>query len=154
MSTPSYPDINDRTYSFSSIELDVNGDLYTAFKSINYSDNMEPGELRGAAQHLLGRTAGDYKADGSFEMSRAEFKLLKAKLGAGFMLVSFPVSVTYAENETSNIIHDELIGCRIKKVDYSNSQGPDPSMVKVDLHVTYIVHDGVIPFFMKRPSVG
>lgn len=151
---PTYPNVNDRAYSYSSIELDINGDFYYATKSINYSDNMEPGELRGQAQHALGRTAGDYKVDSvSIEMSREEWDILLQKLGDGFMLKSFNITVQYAEDNAATIT-DEIIGCRIKKPAYDNSQGPDPSMVKLDLHAMYIIHNGVVPFAFKRPEVA
>jgi hypothetical protein len=142
---PTYPNVNDRAYSYASIELDIDGDLYYASKSINYSDNMEPGELRGQSQHRLGRTAGDYKAEASLELSREEWEILRAKFGDGFMLRSFDIQVSYSEDNMP-LITDEVVGCRIKKVDYSNSQGPDASMVKLDLDVTYIKHNGSVPF--------
>lgn len=150
----SYPDVNNRAYSYSSVEIDINGDIFTAVKSINYSDGMEPGELDGTAQHMLGRTAGKYKAECNFDMSLAEFELMKNKLGDGFMLKSFDIKVQYAENEDEQLVTDEIIGFRIKKADKSNASGPDPTMVKVEGHVIYIIHNGKIGFALKRPVVG
>jgi hypothetical protein len=144
-----YPEINNRTYSFSSIEADLDGDLYTAFKSINYSDSLEPGELRGTAVHRLQRTDGEYKAEASIEMSLEEADKLIQKLGNGFMLKAFKVTVQYAPDNMP-VITDELIGCRLKKKDNSNSQGSDPSMVKFDLDPMYIIHNGKLPFVMKN----
>jgi hypothetical protein len=150
---PSYPEVNDRAYSYSSIEIAFGNDIYTAVKSINYSDNMEPGELRGTAQHMLGRTAGEYKADASCEMSLAAWEILKGKLGAGFLLKSMQITVSYGEPNVP-LVQDEIIGVRIKKVGRDNAQGTEASMVKLEFHVMYIVHNGVIPFEFRRPGVA
>lgn len=144
-----YPEINNRTHSYASVEIDIDGDLYTAVKSINYNDGLEPGELRGTAVHRLQRTDGEYKADGNIELSIAEADQLIQKLGNGFMLKAFKITVQYAP-EGGTVITDELIGVRLKKKDNSNQQGSDPTMVKFDLDIMYIIHNGKLPFVMKN----
>jgi hypothetical protein len=147
----SYPEVNNRTYSFASVEIDIDGTIYTAVKSINYSDSLEPGELRGTAVHALARTAGEYKAEASFEVSLAEAKLIREKVGDGYMLKSFPITVTFTEDNEETHKH-ELVGCRMKKNDNSNQSGSDPTMEKIDLHVMYIKRDGLLPMQLVRPG--
>jgi hypothetical protein len=144
-----YPEINNRTYSYASVEIDVDGDLFTAVKSINYSDSLDPGELRGTAVHRLQRTDGEYKAEASMELSLEEGYRLIKKLGNGFMLKAVKVTVQYAPDNMP-VITDEIIGCRIKKADNSNQTGADPSMIKFDLDPMYIIRDGVAPIIFKN----
>ncbi len=148
----SFPDVNNRTYDYSSIKLDIDGDVYVAAKGINYSDSMEPGELRGTASLRLARTDGDYKAEASLEISLEDGMALIQKLGDGYMQKSFNFTVQYAQNDKP-VIQDEIIGCRIKKADNSNSQGGDPSMMKFDLDPMYIIRNGVKPFNAPNQSV-
>jgi hypothetical protein len=148
----SNPEINNRTYDYSSIALDIAGETFVAAKAINYSDSMEPGELRGTASLRLARTDGDYKAEGDLEMSLEEADALIQKLGDGFYQKSFNITVQYAQADKP-VITDELIGCRLKKKANANSQGADPSMVKFDLDPFYIIHNGVKPFNAPNQSV-
>lgn len=148
----SYPEVNNRTYSYASVEIDIDGEIFTAVKSINYNDGLEPGELRGTAVHALARTAGEYKAEASLELSLAEAKRLRTKMGNGYMLKAFPVTVQFTEDNEETHKH-ELVGCRMKKNDNSNAAGSDPTMEKIDLHVMYIKRDGLLPIQLVRPQV-
>lgn len=153
-----YPDINGHRYSFASIEIDYAGLKIAGFKSINYSCSLEPGEMRGSSPIVLGRTRGNFSTDASCEMYRLEFDNLKERLaiiGApfiqGFMEVSFPIIVTYAEVSALNVTVDVLEGVRIKKCDFSNSQGNDASTVKLDLSLMNVVLNGVRPVSQPFP---
>ena len=148
-----YPQVNNRTCDYSSIRFEIDGDQYVAAKSINYSDGMEPGELRGTASMRLARTDGDYKAEGSIELSIEEAEKLLAKLGDGFYQKVFNAVVQYSFGANPALITDEIIGIRLKKKDNANSQGADPSMVKFDLDPMYIIHNGRRPFIAPNQSV-
>ena len=148
MSLPNVPQVNGNRYSFASIDFQLLGKRYFGVKSINYSDGLDPGEVRGTAPQLLGRTKGKYSAEGSMELYEAEFSDFVAALlsagpslgfidSVGFMEIPFEVSVSYAE-ENSPTITDTLVACRIKKVDKSRAEGTDPLTVKLDLHIMSI----------------
>ena len=139
-----YPLINGTRYSFASIELTLNGQRYVGFKELNYNQDLDPGEVRGAHSQMLGRTRGDLKADGSISMFEEEWNSLLAALGAGYMEVPFDVSAAYAETNSPTIT-DVLHGCRIKKVDKSRSQGTEGLVVKLDLSIVWITLNGVEP---------
>lgn len=153
MSLDNIPLINGNRYSFASIELRLLGQRYYGVKSINYSDSLEPGEVRGTDPQLIGRTRGKYSADASIEMYLREFDDFSSKLASlaasvglpsatGYMEVPFDVIVSYAEDGAPVITH-EIIGARIKKSDHSNTEGSDAISVKNDLHVMVIVKNGV-----------
>lgn len=139
-----YPLINGVRHSYASIELDVNGKKFYGHREISYSQDLEPGEVRGAHAQLLGRTRGDLKAEGSLTTYLGEWKKLLSALGNGYMEKSFDITVSYAEDGQPTVT-DKLRGCRIKKVEESHSQGTDGLTVKIDLHIMWIEYDGKKP---------
>src|SRR4051812_25063026 len=139
-----YPLINGVRYSFSSIELALDGATMIGFKELSYKAALDPGEVRGAAAQLIGRTRGQFSADGALTLYRQEFDELVARLGPGFMERSFPIAAMYAD-EGQPTVCDQLIGCRIKNVDKSSSEGSEALTVKLDLHIMLIRFNGVSP---------
>lgn len=128
------PLINGNLYSFASIEIDVRGRKIKGIKDLSYDDGLDPGMARGTSPIPLGHTQGDYEANASLEMFRKDFDELAALLGDGFGEVEFPITVTYASRGMPTVT-DRLPAVRIKKVDNSNSQGNDPTAVKIELAV-------------------
>lgn len=139
-----YPLINGHRYSYASIEADVNGKKFYGHKEISYSQDLEPGEVRGAHSQVLGRTKGDLKAEGSLTTYLEEWKELLDALGDGYMEKSFDITVSYAEDGRPTVT-DKLRGCRIKKVEESHSQGTDGLTMKIDLHILWIEFGGKKP---------
>lgn len=146
-----YPLINGHRYSFASIEARFNGIAIIGFKSLNYDDSLEPGEVYGSRPQLLGATRGKQKASGDFEMYRLEFELLKASLAAiptglgltpSFGEPYFKIVATYAE-AGQPVVTDTLHGVRIKKAASGNTDGTDASLIKCDLFVTRVELGGV-----------
>lgn len=142
--------INGMRYDFSSIELNILGIPFTLVTEINYSDSLEPGTLRGTSPKKLGRTRGEYDAEGSITIYKADYNqlttlLLPLALGGGFMEAPFLITVMYQEVRSEGLITDTLRGCRIVSNDSSNSQGGDPSMMSIDLNIMEILWNG------KRP---
>lgn len=153
-----YPLINGVRHSFASIELTINTEKgprrIVGFKEIAYSQDLEPGEVRGSHPELLGRTIGDLKNEASVTLYNEEWKDLQDAMGDGYMQKAFDISVTYAHNEEEvniGVVTDELKGCRIKKIDRSHSQGTDGLEVKLDLHPMRILLNGKEA--IKKPIV-
>lgn len=146
MTSPTYPLVNGSPYDFSSVELDADGDRINGFKSVEYGDNVERGDVRGNKPWSLGMTRGQYKVDDpSVEMYRADFEELVRKFGSGFYTRQFRLLVSYS-NDGQAVTTDTLVRCRFKKRNNSHSQGSDPLTVKVDLDCEGILWNGVPPF--------
>lgn len=140
MTTPKYPLVNGVRYSFASIEFNIAGKIILGAKEIAYTEALEPGEVRGTGSQVLGRTAGDYSVEGSCTLYREEWDDLLDTLGEGYLRKSFDVTTTYAD-EGAPTKTDKLVGCRIKSVEQSNSQGTDGLEVQLQFHVMYLLRD-------------
>jgi hypothetical protein len=136
------PKVNGNYYSFATIEIDVKGRKIKGITDLSYDDGLDPGMARGTSAIPLAHTQGDYEANASLEMFRKDFDELVTLLGDGFGEVEFPITATYASRGMPTVT-DRLPAVRIKKVDNSNSQGNDPTKVKLELAVlTPIVRNG------------
>jgi len=140
----SYPLINGLYFDWSSVEINIDGDVVVGIKEITYSDTTEPGEVRGTAPNLIGRTRGEYKVEGSFTMYKPQAQELIAKFGDGWMEKVFVINVSYAD-DGQDTITDVLTGCRIKKFEDSPKAGNEAAEVKFDLHLMYIKRNDLAP---------
>ena len=143
MSVP-YPLVNGTRFDFSSIETDVNGVVNKGYKEISYSHKLEPGQVKGNSPQVLGRTTGEYSAEGSLTMFLSEWDELKRSLSPGYMTTVFTISVAY-NDDGEPLQVDNLLGCRIKNVEKQHSQGGDPLAMKIDLDILYIRENGDDP---------
>lgn len=153
-----YPLINGKRRDFSSLELVVSGLIFTGVKAVDYSDSLEPGIVYGTGALPIGTTRGQYKAQGSITLYRAEFDALIATLGDAYMEKYFDVVASYADDGDSAVTVDTLVGCRIKNVGNSHSSGGDALEMKIDLHVHYIKRNGTAPLgkltFVQAAAAG
>ena len=136
-----YPLIRGLRYDYSSVDINVNGRGVTGVTEIEYSHKLEPGKVRGTSAQVLGRTRGQYEAEGSFTMPKQEADELRAALGAGYMERSFDVVVHYAERGQP-LSTDRLVACRIKSESNSHKEGSDALAVKFDLDVIALISNG------------
>ncbi len=146
----SYPLLNGVRYDHSSLDIRINNRAIFGIKSIDYSDNLEPGEVYGTGAQIVGRTRGQYKASGSFELYRAEYDEMVANLrqsfpNIGLYEINFDVVVNYKPEGGIAMITDAIKGCRIKSAAHNSSQGSEALAVKCELHVMYIIKNGVVP---------
>ena len=137
-----YPLINGNKYDYSSIEIDIDGTLFTGVKEVSFTQGLEPGEVRGTRAELIGRTRGEYSAEGSMVVYAEEYAEIIAALGDGFMEKSFSVTMTYSDTNVPTQVN-RLIGCRITNVEGGGSQGTDPLEVSLDLSVFRVETDGL-----------
>ena len=141
MPTPiQYPILNGVRHSFSSVELKLNGQIFTGFKSINYSRTRSRSLVRGNHPDPLGKTRGENEYSADCELYLAEWNLFQSQLGDGYGDKFFQVLVTYSENGFDTI-QDRLEGCTMDSTESSNAQGPDPTIRKVNLMPLKIVFD-------------
>jgi hypothetical protein len=142
MGAINYPLINGQYFDYTHIETKFNGSIFIAYKSISHNKKLEPTAVYGADPMPLGFTRGTAEFEGSVEMYLAQYKLLIAKLGQGYMEKSFDIVINYAATGMPTST-DELLGCRIKGEDNSHSQGTDPLMTKFDLAILRIKTNGL-----------
>ncbi len=162
--TVQYPSINGLYPDFSSVEFSVPGYPSTppyggvlSIQSIDYSDSLEAGELRGAAPQLLARTRGKYTAEGKIKLPKIEADgMLQVMSQAGAALGrpmgyleygALTITVPYYEPSISATpIVDSLIGFRFKKPADARKTGQDPLMVDLDFSLFMLVRNGKYPF--------
>lgn len=144
-----YPLINGARFDYSNVEITLAGGLKMyGVRAISYSHGLDPGELRGNRSPLIGRTRGTYTPEGSMELYLDEYHQLISELatraaGAGFMEVSFQISVSYAPTPGAALITDTLIGCRLRNAAKDYSEGNDALAVACDLHIMEIRENGL-----------
>jgi hypothetical protein len=133
--------------SFVDISADIDGfDLGAELTAISYSDNVDRGEVRGAARQVLGRTRGDYKAEASAEMQLKQYKALRARAGNRFYDLVFPITVNYADTDNDPITTDELVRVRFKKREKDYKVSTDGLTVKLEFDIDGLIEDGQLPF--------
>lgn len=135
------PVINGLVYDHSSIEININGARYLVVSEITYKHSLKPGKQRGAAAKVLGRTRGEYDAEGSIKMSKDDGVQLMKALGAGYMTKPFPIVCNYSE-AGQDIITDTLEACRITDVENSSS-GTDATETTFTLDIMNLLLNGL-----------
>lgn len=140
----SYPKINGQKFDFSSVEIDIAGIIYIGVTELSYTHTLEPGILRGTRAEKLGRTRGEYDAEGSVTIYKDTWNEIRNALGDGYLETSFDITATYAEDD-EEIQVDKLFGVRITSVETAPSQGTDPITVDLELDIIRIEENGVLP---------
>lgn len=132
-----YPQVNGHRFSHSSLEIKWGGIPVLGCKSLNYSDELTPGELRGTAPQIIGRTRGIQKATADIEIYMLEWELLRARMGiagTGYGETAQDIEVIMAEFGVQPVIH-RIYSPRVMKVSMgSSSDSGDGLTVKLDLH--------------------
>lgn len=138
--------INGSAFSFSSIEVVAGAQAFTNIQSLNYTDELEPGELRGASSKVQGRTRGEYSASGSMALYKPDVQTLLATLAAlgqgGYMEAVFDITAVYREGVAA-IVTDSLIGCRITSIEDDHSTGNEALQVTLNLHIMELARNGL-----------
>lgn len=151
MANITYPLINGVRYDHSSLDIKIAAVSFFGIKSIDYSDTLEPGEGRGTGPQIVIRTRGNYSAQASMEVWRAEYDAFALQIsqsapGTGLYEIAWPLDIHYQPEGGLAMVTDNIVGCRIKTPSHNSSAGgTDPLAVKVDLHVMYIIKNGINP---------
>ncbi len=134
-------------YSFASVKLKADDQDIEGLKSIEYSNEIDRGMVRGTGMQVKGMTRGQAKASAKITFSTlGAYQAFIAHLGNGYMERSFDIVVSYREGTETPIITDEVVGCRFKKPQRKAAQGTDSLEVDVDLDVMYCIENGLLPF--------
>lgn len=150
--------INGVRYDHSSLDIKVAGISTFGVKSIDYSDNLEPGEGYGTGAQRAFRTRGIYKAQASIEFWQYEFdvnvvpRLQQRAPGIGLLEIVFQIDIHFrTEAQITTAVTDRLVGCRIKNNAKSSASGGSEAMsTKCDLDLMYIIRNGVNPLTGMR----
>lgn len=150
MPTPNTPLVNGNRHDFSSVAVSLRGRTYNAFKSINYKYTHERGKVRvNGWPAPIGKTRGEYTAEGSLEMLRDEYQdfvdfLMQGQPRfTGIGDIDFQIDVRFVTVGSPRVFQDTLYGTSLKTGDFANQQGSDPSMVKCDLDILYLDINGM-----------
>jgi hypothetical protein len=139
------PKILGHHWSSGSIEILVDGFPFNGVLEIAYSPTTEVGDVRGIGSYSLGYTRGKVTFEGSMRMLLAEWEALRDRLGprgVGYMERTFMIVVARGEL-LSPVKVDNLIGCRITKVEYSDSMDSvDASAVALTFSIMRIMEGG------------
>lgn len=139
------PKILGHHWSSGSIEILIDGFPFNGVLSIDYSPTTEIGDVRGLGAYSLGYTRGKVTNEGTMTMLMAEWETFRNRLGprgVGYMERTWQAVVARGELLTPVKI-DTLIGCRITKVEYSDSaDSVDASTVNLTFSIMRIMEGG------------
>jgi len=119
-------------------------------KSVDWKDEMKPGEAYGTSAQRLGVTRGQYKASGNIELWMAEALNFEALLvqqypNIGLFEIRFPIDITYVMEGGIGPFTANLVACRITDRSNSSAAGSEPHAKKYVLDITYAIENGVAP---------
>ena len=148
-----YPVINGIRYDFSSVEISILGKRFPGVKSLNYKQSLNPGMVRGTAAQVLGRTRGQYDAEGDMELYREDaddfLTLIQATQPAmGILEIAFDLNINFFEpiaGAVPSAQNDRVIGARLKEDSASQAQSADPLVVRYSFHALMLVRNGRFP---------
>lgn len=119
----------------------------TDFAAIDWDDALEPGKVRGTGPHIIGRTTGEYDANGSMTMyyeKSVAFQNELAQINPKIGLVQFDLMVQWSplagEGETFTV---KLVGCRLAGRQVSSAPGTDATQKVMPLSVVRVEENGI-----------
>ena len=137
-----FPLINGSMFSYSSIELNMNGTIFRGFKSIDYSRKRDRPAQYGNSPDPLGKPVGKNSYEATGEIYVAEFRNFVQSLGAGYGDVYFQVTVTYQQNGFDTV-QDVIDGCTLDEMSASFTEGTDALSQKFALNPLKILFNMV-----------
>jgi hypothetical protein len=142
LATIPYPMANGTRASFVSLEAKFAGQIFVGFAKLTYKRTRDIEVVYGTNKDPIGQTDGTNAYEASCEMLLAEFNALQAKLGPGYGDVFFKIDATYSQTGL-DLIHDELLGCRLLSTDSDASQGTAALKRTFDLKPLKILFNGI-----------
>lgn len=138
-------------YSYSNIELSVNGLIFAGVKAINYKDTLGRQFVRGTAMQPLGMTQGRYEAHGDIEFYLDAFQALIISLGPGWRQRPITATITYGPNPALPLpfIIDVIPSFFLGDADASQSESEDALTRKMTMHIPTQILWGLIPSILE-----
>ena len=146
--------VNNNQLSWGSITLKLNGDLFTGFTSISYSDKRERVKAYGMGRHQAprGRSRGKYTVEpvklvgwkGSIAILRAALAAA-APGGRKYGDTEFQIVVLYSEPDDQNV-EVELNRCVWTGESTADEEGSDPLKEEIEVDCMYIRRNGLVLF--------
>ena len=137
-----YPLLNGNAFSWSSVEINIDGQLFTAIESIDYGRKRSREEIRGNNADPLSKTVGENKYTGTVSVEIAEWFLFLQQFGAGYGDIFFITTVTY-NSPSLGVVQDILKGCTLDESTMGLKRGPGGLYTKIDLSPLKIIFNGV-----------
>lgn len=139
------PTINGYEYSYSAVEIVIDGERYTGVAAISYKHSKPKGKAMGASNKPLALTTDQYQGcEGSVTLLKSEANRMRKNLGAGYLDKIWSALVTYAaegQEETT----DELEDCAFSDEEFSGEPGPDGLTTVFPFVGLMLKPDGVSP---------
>lgn len=145
-----YPMVQGVRFDHSSLDIKLSGISFIGVKSVDWKDELKPGEAYGTAAQRLGTTRGQYKASGNLELWKAEafnFEqlLIQQSPGVGLLEIRFPIDINYVMEGGIGPFTANLVACRITDRSDQSGQGNEPHSKKYVLDITYVLENAVLP---------
>ena len=141
-----YPFINGHRHDWSSARIDLAGRPFGGIKSLTYKHKLDPGMVRGNSSQPMGRTRGEYSAEGNIEMYLAEYYELISGLSllGGYLEVSFDIVSQYSSVGLA-VVTDTLRGVRLTEPEHNGQEGNEGLTVRCGLSIMYLLENGLSP---------
>jgi len=163
---PGYYTVNGVRYQFASLEMNFGiagfGSPVLGLQSVDYDQELEPGELRGTSPAVLALTTGKYSCSAKLKLPKAEGTYLEQQLalaGAanpdpltgiipGFGQIQWTATLGYYDIGCP-FQSDVWYGARIKKDSDSHKVAPDPLYMDFEIYLMALSRNGT---FMVNPQ--
>jgi hypothetical protein len=163
---PGYFTVNGKRFYFGSTEVNFGVPGFAiptlGLQSLDYSEELVPGELRGTSPVILGDTTGKYSTEWKMKLPKAETGFLVQQIAnvaaanpdpitglvMGYGQWKWTFTVNYLDIGQA-LQTDVAFNCRIKKIADSGKVGGDPLYCDIDLWVQAMSHNG---YFMVDPQ--
>lgn len=166
---PGYYTINGVRFQFASLELNFGipgfGAPVLGLQSVDYEQELEPGELRGTSPAVLATTTGKYSCSAKLKLPKAEGTFLEQQLAAvgfqnpdpltgiipGYGQIQWTATLNYYD--IGNPLQSDVwYGARIKKDTDSHKVSPDPLYMDFEIYLMALSRNGV--FMVNPQTVG
>lgn len=148
------PKYNGVTASWSNFSIKIRGEDVSFdpddFVGLDWSSKLEPGKVRARGPAPVGRTEGEYSAEGKLSLlkgaARTFLRMLRDAHPDGKAgLVEFDIlgQWTPYSGDPDDLLEVELRGCRVGEHSGSQTPSSDAAVTELPLDVMRVFEDGV-----------
>ena len=134
------PEINGVVYSWSNLQVNINGTLITGITKVNYKDEQEIESIYGAGQRPIGRGYGRITSSASMTLLRDEVETIRTENGGGRLqdIAPFDIIVQFIPVDGKAMITHRIRGAQFKNDGVDASEGETGNQIDFDLIVSQI----------------